>query len=373
MRKLVHYFASLLILLAVTNVTQAQNEDESLPFFIGTYTGGSSEGIYASSLSLKDGSIQKPKLVATVVNPSFLTVHPKLDVLYAVSEVPEGDHQVIAFRIGENMELTELSHSKAGGNGPCYIATDQTGNVVLVANYGSGSVTSIQLDSEGAFSKITSNIQHEGSSVHPRQKGPHAHCIQADGSNAYVCAVDLGLDQVIVYKLNAKTGEISDTGNPLTVAGGNGPRHLAFHPDGKHAFVIHELNCKLSTCSWDAESGELKELEVVSTLPGDFQKGFSTAEVLVHPNGKFVYGSNRGHHSIAAFRFDGGKLASIGHTSTKGETPRNFRIDPTGRFLLAENQGTDSIVVFEIDANTGKLSSTGHKISVGSPCCIKFR
>ena len=185
-------------------------------------------------------------------------------------------------------------------------------------------------------------------------------------------AVDLGTDQIFIYELDRESGQLKPTGKPFQVTPGHGPRHLAFHPDGKHAFVIHELTCLLSLCRWDADLGQMEELQQVSTLPGDMLPGFSTAEVLVHPSGKFVFGSNRGHDSIAGFRFADSKLSLVGHTSTSGKTPRNFRVDPSGQFLLAENQQSDSIVVFRIDPQTGELTHTGNTAAVGSPCCIKF-
>lgn len=351
----------------------AQNELAEIPFYIGTYTRGTSQGIYRSSLNLKDGSLAEPKLVAEVTSPSFLTIHPSLNVLYAVSEVSAGDRQVLAYRIGADGSLTEISSQGSGGDGPCYVSTDHAGQYVFVANYGSGSICAIRIQPDGRLGEMTSHQQHVGKSVDPRrQQGPHAHCIMADPSDQFVCAADLGLDQVIIYRLERASGELKPTGNPLKVSPGNGPRHLAFHPDGRHAFVIHEMTCRLSSCAWDATHGTLTELGQVSTLPGAFEPGYSTAEVLVHPSGNFVYGSNRGHHSIARFQFRDGQLTSLGHTPTGGETPRNFRIDPTGQFLLAENQQSDSIVAFRIDAQTGSLSPVAGKIAVGSPCCIKF-
>jgi 6-phosphogluconolactonase len=353
-------------------------EPQKLPFYIGTYTGGASRGIYRSELSLDTGALSKPQLVAEITNPSFLTIHPTLNVLYAVSEVSRGGDrdatQIMAYRILSDGQLQSLGGCPAGGDAPCYISTDQAGQFVFVANYGSGSITAIQLKADGSLGDVTSHIQHVGSSIDPRrQQAPHAHCILSDPSDQFVCAVDLGLDEVIVYRLDRNTGLLTATSQLKTDAG-NGPRHLTFHPDGQHAFVIHELTSKLSSCSWDSKTGTLKQIETVSTLPADFTQSNATAEVLVHPSGKFVFGSNRGHNSIAVFRFEpqSGTLTSLGQTLTDGKAPRNFRIDPTGQFLLAENQGSDSIVVFRIDLQTGKLERVGQATSVGAPCCIKF-
>ncbi|MEM7473626.1 MAG: lactonase family protein [Planctomycetota bacterium] len=362
-------FIPALVLVASLIVQNLLTAAENTPFFIGTYTGGASEGIYASSLSPSDGSLAQPKLVAKLENPSFLVIHPTQKVLYAVSEVSAGE--VVAYAIQANHELKELNRTSTGGSAPCHISIDATGSVAMIANYGGGSIMAVELKEDGSLGK-TKLIQHEGSSVHPRQKAPHGHCILPDPSNKFACAVDLGLDQVLIYPIDTSAKTLKDQHAALKVAPGSGPRHIAFHPDNKHAFVIHELVCRLSVCDWDSSKGSLTESQVISTLPGEFQNGFSTAEVLVHPSGKFVYGSNRGHDSIAGFRFDGEKLAAIGHTPTGGKTPRNFRIDPTGTFLLTENQISDSICCFKIDTATGKLSQTSHQLEVGTPVCIKF-
>lgn len=359
---------SLLLGVFLCTSTLAQQSSKQ-PFYIGTYTGGDSQGIYLSFLDSKTAKLSEPKLVAEIENPSFLALHPTLDVLYAVSEVAESDHQITAFNIGSDFGLTELSHRSTDGGAPCFVSVTADGKSALVANYSGGSVASFPLNENGSLGEIRL-IQHTGSSVHPRQKAPHGHCILPDPSDQYAAAVDLGLDQVLIYKLDENG--LGAKHSVTHFKPGSGPRHIAFHPNGKHAFVIHELTCQLSTCSWNRKNGMLTESQMLSTLPGDFQKGYSTAEVLVHPSGKFVYGSNRGHHSIAGFRFKRGKLTPISHTDTGGETPRNFRIDPTGKFLLTENQSTDSIVLFEIDEKSGELSPADSRITVGSPVCVKF-
>lgn len=351
----------------------------SVPFYIGTYTAGSSKGIHRSQLNLMDGTMSSPEVVAEVANPMFLDMHPKLDVLYSSSEVRQDgkreNARVIAYEICEGGGLKEINSQPAGGDGPCFVSIDHAGEFAFVANYGSGSISAYSLGSSGELLTKVSSIQHVGKSVNPsRQEGPHAHCILIDPSDRYVCAVDLGLDQIIIYAIDRDTGALMTTGNPLKATPGFGPRHLAFHPNGKNALVIHELASQLSSCEWNATSGILTEIEHHSTLPSEFSGTSITAEVLVHPNGKFVYGSNRGHDSVAVFRFDepSGKLTLVGHTSTMGKTPRNFRIDPSGSYLLVENQDSDSIYSFRIDAEKGTLEQAGGPIHVGSPCCIKF-
>lgn len=351
----------------------------SIPFYIGTYTSGSSKGIHRSELNLTDGTMSPPVLVAEVANPMFLAVNPNHNVLYSSSEVRRDgkreNAKIIAFKIDANGMLHELGSQPAGGDGPCFVSTDAAGQFAFVANYGSGSVSAYSLGDAGELLSRICNIQHLGKSVDPlRQEGPHAHCILPDPSDNYACAVDLGLDQIVIYAIDRRNKTLTNTGRPFRANPGYGPRHLAFHPNGKNAFVIYELASKLSACKWDASAGTLTETDHLSTLPGDFVEPSITAEVLVHPNGKFVYGSNRGHDSIAVFTFDeaSGKLAAIGHTPTMGRTPRNFRIDPTGSFLLVENQDSDSIYSFRINAENGTLSQVGEPIQVGSPCCIKF-
>lgn len=352
-----------------------------IPFYIGTYTSGSSRGIHRCVLNTDTGELQQLELVAEIDNPSFLAIHPTLDVLYACSEIRrEGRRegaQLMAYKIAADGKLTPIGGQPSGGNGPCYVSTDHTGKVALVANYGSGSIASLPISDDGSLGSLASNIQHAGKSADPqRQEGPHAHCIMSDPSNRFVCAVDLGLDQVLVYALDAASGKLTPqpAGN-YHAKPGSGPRHLAFHPDGQHAFIIHEMGNTLAVAKWDASAGKFTTLGSVSTLPADYKaSGNTTAEVLVHPSGKFVYGSNRGHDSIAVFAFDASQaaLTPVAHTSTGGKTPRNFRIDPTGKFLLAENQGSDSIVVFKIEPSTGKLTQVGQPLKVGAPCCIKF-
>lgn len=370
--------AALLGSWAHVSLAQSQPGAHMIPFYIGTYTGPKSQGIYRSQLDSRTGSMAQPELVAKLENPSFLTIHPKLNVVFSVSEVRRDGQregaQVMAYKMESDGKLTSLGGQATAGQGPCYVSTDQTGKILLVANYASGSIAALTINPDGSINAPASSVQHAGKSVNPqRQEGPHAHCIMTDPSNQYVCAVDLGLDQVLVYQLDLATGKLSakPEGN-YHAKPGYGPRHLAFHPDGKHAFVIHEIASQLTALGWEA--GKFTELQTVSTLPAGYSGSTSTAEVLVHPSGKFVYGSNRGHDSIAIFGFDAKtrKLSPLGHASTQGKTPRNFRIDPSGEFLLVENQGSDSIFAFRIDQNSGSLSKVGQPISVGGPCCIKF-
>ena len=354
-------------------------------FTIGTYTTGTSRGIYRARLDLESGQLSQPELAAELDNPMFLTEHPTLPLLISCSEIRRDGQRknarLVVYRIERDGALTELGSQPTLGSGPCYVSTDASGRIVLVAHYASGSVASLPLNSAGELGAVNCFNQHVGECPSDgqrpdRQEAPHAHCILADPTNRFVCAVDLGLDQVLVYPIDATTSAIGSSPSYRYVARpGSGPRHLAFHPDGQVAFLIHELNNTLSALSWNAKEGTLIEIDTVSTLPADFVGESITAEVLVHPNGRFVFGSNRGHDSLAVFEFDpvSRRLTCLQHISTGGKTPRNFRIDPSGNFLLAANMDSNSVHLFRINSSTGMLTATDQSIEVGSPCCIKFQ
>jgi 6-phosphogluconolactonase len=355
----------------------------SLLVYIGTYTGPKSKGIYLSRLDLATGKLSAPELAAETANPSFLAIHPNHRFLYAVAEVNDFAGQpsggVAAFSIdAKTGKLTALNKQSSVGSGPCYLVVDKAGKNVLVANYGGGSIAALPISQDGRLGEKTAFVQHTGSSVNPgRQKEPHAHSINLDQANRFAFVADLGLDKVLVYKFDAGKGTLVPNDPPSTsVKPGAGPRHFAFHTSGRFAYVINEIQCTVTAFSYDAERGELKEIQTISSLPPEeaVKSGYSTAEVQVHPSGKFLFGSNRGHHTIVVYGIDEktGKLTHVENQSTQGKTPRNFGIDPTGAYLLAENQGSDNIVAFRIDAKTGRLSPTGQTIDVPSPVCVKF-
>lgn len=350
--------------------------------YFGTYTGGKSKGIYVSRLDAA-GKLTEPQLAATAANPSFLAADPTQRFLYAISEVnntsgkKQGD--VTAYAINARTgQLTELNQQLSGGEALCHIQLDAKGKTVLVASYGGGSLTAFPVNANGSLGKSSSFIQHHGSSVNPlNQKGPHAHCIVADPANRFALACDLGLDKVLVYKLDANTASLT-TNNPAFAAltPGIGPRHLVFHASGKFLYVINEMGCNITAFRYDAEHGALSEIQTISTLGKgqNLDPSFSGAEVVVHPSGKFLYGSTRGLDVINVFSIDEktGKLAPIENVPSGGKTPRNFNLDPTGRFLLAANQNSDNVVVFRIDPATGQLTPTGQSVEVGSPACVVF-
>lgn len=349
--------------------------------YVGTYTGPKSQGIYLFDLDLASGAMKPLGVAAETKSPSFLAIHPNKKFLYAVGEIAEFDGKksgaVTAFSIDPATgKLTQLNQQPSGGAGPCHVSVDPSGRTVLVANYGGGSVSAIPVQADGKLATPTAFIQHTGSSVNPsRQKEPHAHSINVDPAGKYAFAADLGLDKILIYKLDPAKGTLTPNAVPYaSVAPGSGPRHLAFHPSGKFAYVINEILCTMTAFKYDADKGTLTEVQTITTLPEPVKPGYSTAEVVAHPSGKFLYGSNRGHDTIAVYTVDAetGKLTLVENEPTQGKTPRNFAVDPTGTYLLAENQGSDSIVVFKIDQATGKLEATGHKVEAPSPVCVRF-
>jgi 6-phosphogluconolactonase len=349
--------------------------------YVGTYTGAKSKGIHAFRTDTATGVIEELGLVAETANPTFLAVHPDGRHLYAANEVGQFDGKpgggVTAFEIDlRSGALKETSRASAVGGGPCHLVVDRTGRQVLMANYGGGSVVSLPLDGAGRVGAHSAFIQHRGSSVNPaRQKEPHAHSINVSPDNRFAFAADLGTDRVYVYPLDPARGLGSTAlASSPALAPGSGPRHFAFHPGGRFAYVINEMLSTVTAFRYEGSKGTLTAVQTIGTLPEGWQGSSSTAEVVVHPNGRFLYGSNRGHDSLAIYAIDGatGRLTLVGHESTGGKTPRNFNLDPTGTTLWAANQSTDNIVIFSVDGATGRLKRTGQELKMGSPVCVKF-
>jgi 6-phosphogluconolactonase len=350
--------------------------------YFGTYTGPQSKGVYVSRLS-ESGELSAPELAATVQNPAFLAVAPTGRFLYAASEVGTFNNEKAGFVSAYTIDratgkLALLNQVSAKTPGPCHVSIDGTGKVVLAANYSGSSIESYLVRDDGGLTDAVSFIRQTGSSVNPqRQKEPHAHWIGADPGNRFALLCDLGVDQVLVFKLDA--GAATLTANEpafARTAPGAGPRHLAFRPDGRFAYVINELDCTMTAYAFYAARGALTPVQTISTLPpGEtMQPRYSTAEVVVHPTGRFLYGSNRGHDSLVVFAIDdaSGQLALVEHVPSGGRVPRNFNLTPDGRFLLSANQESGTVVVFRVDRTTGALTSSGFTAAIEKPVCVVF-
>ncbi|HEV2826235.1 MAG TPA: lactonase family protein [Pyrinomonadaceae bacterium] len=353
----------------------------NLRVYVGTYTSGESEGIYLYSLNLASGELKRIGTTKGVKDPSYLALAPSRRYLYAVNEVEEFARKksgaLSAFAVDERTgELTLLNQQPSLGGSPCYLVVDRTGRFVLVANYSGGNIAVLPIRNDGSLGEATDVKQDQGSSINAeRQEGPHAHCVLLDPANRFVYACDLGTDKIMIYRFDKRRGKLIPNEAPwVKVKPGAGPRHLVFHPTGKYAYVINELQATITAFAHDQVAGHLTELETIPTLPADFTAANTSADIHVSPDGRFLYCSNRGHDSIAGFKINSlnGRLTFIAHESTGGKSPRNFAIDPTGAFLLVANQKSENIVTFRRDMRSGRLSATGHVAEVPSPVCLKF-
>ncbi|MDR3406791.1 MAG: lactonase family protein [Chthoniobacter sp.] len=355
--------------LALFTSTGSATED----FYVGTYTKWfGSKGIYHFQLNEANGAVSPGVLAVKTVNPSFLVVHPNRHWLYAANESDAG--MVSAFGIAPDGQLQLLSQQSSRGSGPCHVSLDGSHRFVFVANYNSGSVAVLPVHRGGATGAATGFDQQQGKSANPeRQEGPHAHSIYADPANRFVYSCDLGNDRVEGYRFNAENGTIQPAKSATAkIAPGSGPRHLVLHPRG-FVYVINEMANTVTALRRDESTGALHTFQTVPTLPAGFTKPNTTAEIAIHPNGKFLYASNRGHNSIAIFAIaNDGRLSLVGHVPTGGKVPRNFSFDPSGRWLLAANQDSNDIFVFRVSSRTGKLTPTGQRVRIGAPVCVAF-
>jgi 6-phosphogluconolactonase len=369
--------------LAFSPVSFPQRGDSYYLVYVGTYTTKqTSKGIYAYNFNATTGQLSSIGLAAESTDPSFVAVHPNGKFLYAVNEVGDFNGMksgaVSAFAIDpKSGALKLLNQVSTHGAGPCFVSLDKTGRFVLVANYDGGSVATFAIQEDGSLSLVKGFVQHSGSGVDKeRQEGPHAHWIGVSPDNRFALAADLGLDDVLVYKLDDVRGGLTPNTPPFAeVKPGSGPRHLVFHPTGKFAYLVSEMSSTVTAFAYSAQKGSLSALQTLSMLPKDYSGVREAAEIAVHPSGKFLYASNRGTaNSIAAYKIDAvkGTLTAAGTFSTKGMIPRNFVIDPTGQFLLAANEDSGNIVVFRIDGTTGSLTPTGQVVEVPAPVCITF-
>ena len=370
------------LFLNISAATAAPAAHKKYLVYVGTYTedGSTSKGIYAYRFDSNSAAVTSLGLAAQTVNPSFLAVHPNHRFLYAVNEVKNYAGQksggVSAFAIDHATgKLTFLNEVASKGADPCYITVDKTGRYVLVANYSGGSVAVFPVLEDGRLGEASAFVQHTGHGTNPeRQEGPHAHSVDLSPDNRFAIVDDLGLDETLVYKFDSSKGSLAPDPAVAKADPGAGPRHFTFHPNGKFAYVITEMGSSVEVFEYDATSGALHTLQTISTLPKSFSGHNDAAEIQVHPSGKFLYASNRGHDSIAAFAIDANKgtLTAVEYASTKGEGPRNFEIAPGGSLLFAANEKSDNLVIFRINAQTGRLTPTGKVPELAQPVCVKF-
>jgi len=345
--------------------------------FVGTYTkGNKSEGVYAFRHDPATGNLTPiPQTLAKIENPSFLAADSAQGRLFVVSETPKGHVASLRFD-KESGALTLVNQQSSMGDDPCHLSIAKGGGFVLVANYSSGAFAFLPVGADGSLHPATDTVHDQGTGPNKaRQEAAHAHSINFDASGKLAYGCDLGTDKIMVFRPNAKTGKLTPN-RPAAVGAhpGAGPRHFAFHPKKRFAYAINELDCSVTAFAFEPTSGALTELQTITTLPRPHQSTDTCADIHISPDGKFLYGSNRGHDSIAIFSINAttGKLTVVGHESTQGKTPRNFTLDPTGSFLYAANQNSDSIVIFRVDKKTGKLTPTGQKLSVPAPVCVVF-
>lgn len=350
--------------------------------YVGAYTGKDrAQGISVCDFDSATGKLSNIRLAVEARNPSFLAIHPDKSTIFAVGETADFNGKkggaVSAYSINhENGQLAPINHVSSMGPGPCHISVDASGKAAFIANYSGGSVASYPILAGNKLGEAASFIQHTGSSENPnRQKEPHAHSINLDKAGKFAFAPDLGTDKIMIYRVDAEKGTLTPNDPPsASVAPGSGPRHFTFHPSGKYAFVINEMLFTITAFKYDADKGSLTEIQTISTLPAGAEPKGGTAEVVAHPNGKFLYGSNRGHDSIAVLNVDEatGKMTFLGTQGQGVKWPRNFVLDPTGKWLLVANEQGHSIVVFGIDPETGELHPTENHIETKNPSCLRF-
>lgn len=359
-------------LLCLTSLlTFAQNADYYL--YVGTYTRKTSEGIYVYRFNVQTGDFAPVSIAKGVSNPSFLALSTDKRFLYAVGGTT-GD-SVRAFSIDKiTRNLTLLNSQASGGKGGTHLAVDKTGKWVIVGHYTGGSLSVLPTEPDGSLGSLTQFIQHEGKSINSeRQTKPYVHSINIAPNNTDVFVPDLGTDKIMTYILNEQTGKLI-AGNPpfAAVIPGSGPRHFTFHPNGLFGYVIQEMGATITGFTY--KNGQLIPFQTIQTLPDDYTGRKWTADIHISPDGRFLYGSNRAHESLAIFSIDQetGQLTFVGNQPVNGKTPRNFAIDPTGNFVLVANQDSDNITIFKRDKQTGKLTSTGKEITVSMPVCLLF-
>lgn len=377
---------SLLLLLVACQNEVSKKGDTSVKIkeqilFVGTYTqkeahvNGKGEGIYVYKMDAKTGALTYQNKVTETINPSYLTLHPNQQYLYAVNEVGGGNGTVSTFSIEPNTyQLDFLNKVSSKGNAPCYI--NAVGDFVYVANYSSGNVGLFPIDKNGKLEEAVSVLHHgKSNSKHPRQRSSHAHFFAAKPNSQLAYAVDLGVDKIFTYQVDTLNQGLILLSEQSMTGEAAGARHLTWHPKQDWLYVINELNGTIEAFMKEPKTTELTHFQTIKTLMDSTAVGASSADIHVTPNGNFLYASNRGmHNNLAMYRINpkNGQLTFLGNQSTKGKSPRNFVIAADGQFLLVANQDSDNIVTFKINQETGILEDTGIETKVNTPVCLKF-
>lgn len=374
-----HRLGFLFMASATVSLASQSTLAEDPLLFISSFAPGDQGAIHACRLNLETGRLATVKRTGGVEHPFFLALSPDRKHLYSIHGKEfsgKEDEQVAAYElVGPEGELKLLNRVSAKGKAACYLMVDATGKSVVLANYTTGSVAAFPVQADGSLGEAASFIQHKGSSVDKaRQEGPHAHCFVISPDNRFALSADLGTDQVFVYKLDAANAKLSPNAPPFVKSpAGGGPRHLTFHPNGKFVYVINELGNTVSVYAWDKEAGSLTDLQTISTVPAEFKGTSHTADVKITPDGRYLYGTNRGHDSLAAYRIgDDGRLTLVAIEPSLGKGPQNLAIVPGGKLLICANMAGSNVAVFRINAETGRLTSTGETLQLHAPSCIQI-
>ncbi len=368
-------FPPLLPLLALAAVLASALPAADCLVYFGSHRSGPGIGFSLAHFDTDTGVLTVPKFLREAWEPAFFVIDRAGRHLYTCNSGKPGTVSVYAIDRATG-GLTLLNQMPAGGEDPSYITLDQTERFVLVANYEGGNIAAFALTPDGRIGERTALVQHLGRSVNPkRQTHAYAHSIIVDPTNRFALVADLGLDRLFVYRFDARTGALTPNDPPYAVvAPGSGPRHVVFHPNGRWVYLVNEMGCTVNGFNWDSATGALAEFQTISTLPADFHGVSNCAEILVHPNGKFLYASNRGHDSLVIFAINAanGRLTPVDYVPTQGRMPRNFAFDPSGRWILVTNHGSDNALVLGVDASTGRLTPAGPPVPVPYPFCERF-
>lgn len=360
-----------LIMLLAMVVFAKSNAQDRARFYVGTGAKDTGSSISLCELTLKSGAVTVIDTFNNAVGPGYVTFSPDKKNLYSVNQ----DHTIAAFAVGKGGELTYLNSQFAEGQNPCHVSVHPSNRMAFLANYGSGSWAAYRLDEDGKLSGASDKFQFSGSGPDKsRQEKPHAHCVVPSPNGNFVYVSDLGTDRLMNYKIDKKTGQV--VANPaqayFSTKPGAGPRHLAIHSSGKYLYLLNEMHTSLTACAIDAQ-GVVTEIETVPTIPADFREKNTSAAIRLHPNGKYVYVSNRGYNSIHGFEIlKNGKLKSVGEVRQELNTPRDFNFDPSGKFMIVGNQKTNDLTVFRVDPKTGQMTFLSKSIALKDPICVQF-